>query len=35
MEEVLRRPDVFGPAVEIDDDAPMQDRAMAWFGRQP
>ncbi len=22
-------------AVEIDDSAPMQDRAMAWFGRQP
>lgn len=35
MEAALRRPDVFGPAVEIDDSAPMQDRAMAWFGRQP
>jgi uncharacterized protein (TIGR03086 family) len=35
MEASLRRPDVFGPAIEIDDGAPMQDRAMAWFGRQP
>lgn len=35
MEEMVRRPDVFGPPVEIDDAAPMQDRAMAWFGRQP
>ena len=35
MEEMVRRPDVFGPPVDIDDDAPMQDRAMAWFGRQP
>jgi uncharacterized protein (TIGR03086 family) len=35
IEEMVRRPDVFGPAVEIDPDAPMQDRAMAWFGRRP
>ncbi len=35
MEEVLRRPEIFGPPVPIDDSAPMQDRAMAWFGRQP
>ena len=35
IEEMVRRPDVFGPAVAIDDDAPMQDRAMAWLGRQP
>ena len=35
IEEMVRRPDVFGPPVEIDADAPMQDRAMAWFGRQP
>ena len=35
IEDTLRRPDVFGPPVDIDDDAPMQDRAMAWFGRQP
>jgi uncharacterized protein (TIGR03086 family) len=35
MEAMVRRPDVFGPPVEIDADAPMQDRAMAWFGRHP
>jgi uncharacterized protein (TIGR03086 family) len=35
IEEMVRRPDVFGPPVEIDPDAPMQDRAMAWFGRRP
>ena len=35
MEAALRRPEVFGPAVDIDEGAPMQDRAMAWFGRQP
>jgi uncharacterized protein (TIGR03086 family) len=35
MEAVLRRPEIFGPAVEIEEDAPMQDRAMAWFGRTP
>ena len=35
MEEMVRRPDVFGPPVEVAADAPMQDRAMAWFGRQP
>ena len=35
MEAALRRPEVFGPAIEIDHAASMQDRAMAWFGRQP
>ena len=35
IEGMLRRPEVFGPPVDIDDDAPMQDRAMAWFGRRP
>ena len=35
IEDMVRRPEVFGPPVEIDADAPMQDRAMAWFGRHP
>jgi uncharacterized protein (TIGR03086 family) len=35
IEAMVRRPDVFGPAVEIEEGAPLQDRAMAWFGRQP
>jgi uncharacterized protein (TIGR03086 family) len=35
MEAMVRNPQVFGPAVEIDDTASLQDRAMAWFGRQP
>ena len=35
IEELVRTPGVFGSAVDIDDSAPMQDRAMAWFGRQP
>jgi uncharacterized protein (TIGR03086 family) len=35
MEAMLRRPEVFGPPVEVAADAPLQDRAMAWFGRQP
>jgi uncharacterized protein (TIGR03086 family) len=35
IEAALRRPEVFGPAVAVDDGAPMQERAMAWFGRQP
>ena len=35
MEEAVRRPDVFGPPVEVDPGASLQDRAMAWFGRQP
>lgn len=35
IEGALRRPGVFGPAVDIDEGAPLQDRAMAWFGRQP
>ena len=35
IEAMVRRPDVFGPAVEIDKDASLQDRAMAWFGRHP
>ncbi|MFL6205226.1 MAG: TIGR03086 family metal-binding protein [Acidimicrobiales bacterium] len=35
IEEMVRRPEVFGPPVEVDADAPLQDRAMAWFGRTP
>jgi uncharacterized protein (TIGR03086 family) len=35
IEAMVRRPEVFGPAVEIDDSASLQDRAMAWFGRHP
>jgi uncharacterized protein (TIGR03086 family) len=35
IESMVRRPGVFGPAVEVPDDAPFQDRAMAFFGRQP
>ena len=35
MEEIVRRPEVFGPPVDVAPDAPLQDRAMAWFGRQP
>lgn len=35
LEEVVRQPGIFGPAVEVPDDAPFQDRAMGFFGRQP
>lgn len=35
MESVLRAPGIFGPAVDVADDAPFQDRALAFFGRQP
>lgn len=34
MEPVLRAPGIFGPAVEVPDDAPFQDRALAFFGRR-
>lgn len=35
IEAVVRQPGIFGPAVEVPEDAPFQDRAMAFFGRQP
>ena len=35
IEDAVRAPGIFGPAVEIDDDAPFQDRALAFFGRTP
>jgi len=34
MEAMVRQPGVFGPAVEVADDAPFQARALAFFGRQ-
>jgi uncharacterized protein (TIGR03086 family) len=34
IESILRRPGIFGPAVEVPDDAPFQDRALGFFGRQ-
>lgn len=34
MEAMIRQPGVFGPAVEVPDDAPFQTRALAFFGRQ-
>lgn len=35
VEEMVRSRGIFGPAVEVPDDAPFQDRALAWFGRTP
>lgn len=35
IESIVRQPGIFGPAVEVPDDAPFQDRAMGFFGRQP
>ena len=35
IESIVRQPGIFGPAVEVPDDAPFQDRAMAFFGRRP
>ncbi len=35
IESMVRRPGVFGPAVEVPEDAPFQDRALGFFGRQP
>jgi uncharacterized protein (TIGR03086 family) len=35
IESILRQPGIFGPAVEVPDDAPFQDRALGFFGRQP
>ncbi|MGH9084455.1 MAG: TIGR03086 family metal-binding protein [Acidimicrobiales bacterium] len=35
IESVVRRPGIFGPAVDVPDDAPFQDRAIAFFGRTP
>ena len=35
IESVVRRPGIFGPAVDVPDEAPLQDRAMAFFGRTP
>ncbi|MFP5255934.1 MAG: TIGR03086 family metal-binding protein [Acidimicrobiia bacterium] len=34
MEAMIRQPGVFGPAVEVPDDAPFQTRALAFFGRR-
>ena len=35
MESVLRAPGIFGPAVDVPDDAPFQHRALGFFGRRP
>ena len=35
MEERIRSSDMFGPAVPVPDDAPIQDRMLAFFGRDP
>lgn len=35
IESAVRVPGVFGPAVDVPEEAPFQDRAMAFFGRQP
>jgi uncharacterized protein (TIGR03086 family) len=35
MEAMLRSPGVCGPAVSIGDDASLQDRLIAFMGRQP
>jgi uncharacterized protein (TIGR03086 family) len=34
-EEMLRSPTMFGPAVEVADDASPQDQLLAFVGRQP
>lgn len=34
IESIVRQPGIFGPAVELPDDAPYQDRALAFFGRR-
>lgn len=33
--EMLRSPNMFGPPVEVDDDASAQDRLLAFTGRRP
>jgi uncharacterized protein (TIGR03086 family) len=33
MDDALRKPNLFGPKVEVSDDAPMQAQALAFFGR--
>lgn len=35
MEDVLRGSGQYGPRVEVPDDAPVQDRLMAFLGRDP
>ncbi|GED97079.1 TIGR03086 family metal-binding protein [Gordonia crocea] len=35
MEEVLRSSGQYGPAVPVSDDAPVQDRLVAFIGRDP
>lgn len=34
-EEMVRNPQVFGPAVEVPDDASAQDKLIGFTGRQP
>ncbi len=34
IESILRQPGIFGPAVEVPEEAPFQARALAFFGRQ-
>ncbi|MCB0992419.1 MAG: TIGR03086 family metal-binding protein [Acidimicrobiales bacterium] len=34
-EQMLRSPNMFGPAVEVADDASAQDKLVAFAGRQP
>ena len=33
--EAMRGPGAFGPEVEVADDAPDQDKLLAFLGRQP
>jgi hypothetical protein len=35
MEELIRSSGMFGPSVEIDDDADPQSKMLAFFGRDP
>ena len=34
-EEMLRQPNLFGPAIEVGDDASAQDKLIGFTGRQP
>lgn len=34
-EQMLRSPNMFGPAIEVADDASAQDKLMGFLGRQP
>ena len=34
-EDILRRPGVLGPRVDVPDDAPLQDKLLGFLGRDP